>query len=47
MKQLSIFSDRLSDVRTPAFGQFAVAASDEMFEVNVADEFIDLIHHSL
>lgn len=47
VKQLSIFTDCLSNIRTPALLQFALAPSDQMFEVNVSDELVGLIHHSL
>lgn len=47
MKELSIFSDCSTDIRTPALGQFPLADLDKMFEVNVSDELIDVLHHFL
>ena len=47
VKILSIFSNCLSNIRVPTLLQCLLAASDEMFEVNVSDELVGLVHHSL
>lgn len=47
MKPTFVFGDTLADVGAPAVRQFAQAASDEVFEVNVTDGLISLGHHHL
>lgn len=47
VKPVSIFSDFVGDVRAPAAAQLPLVALDKMFDVQIRDEPIDLIHHSL